>query len=148
MSKPWLLGGALLLSLAANVFMAGWLLGRPPMAMLPGHMEPPSRHAPGVQNLMAQMDTLPDAQRREVRQLMRQYAPQLRQLGEQNRHGRQALQRLLAQPELPRAELEAGFAQQRELQGQMQALMQNMLLNIAERLPPEQRAKLLQREGR
>lgn len=148
MSKPWLLGGALLLSLAANVFMAGWLLGRPPMAMLPGHMEPPGRHAPRVQNLMAQMDTLPDAQRREVRQLMRQYAPQLRQLGEQNRHGRQALQRLLAQPELPRAELEAGFAQQRELQGQMQALMQNMLLNIAERLPPEQRAKLLQREAR
>lgn len=148
MNKPWLLGGALLLSLAANVFMAGWLGGRPPSHMPLGQMEPPGRHGPRLQHLMDKMDTLPAAQRREVRQLMREYAPQLRELGQQNKQAREALQRLIAQPELPRAELEAGFAQQRELQGQMQTLMQKMLLDIAEQLPPEQRARLLKREAR
>jgi Spy/CpxP family protein refolding chaperone len=148
MNKPWLLGGALLLSLAANVFMAGWLVGRPPMHMPPGQMEPPGRQGPRLQHLLERMDNLPDAQRRAVRQLMRDYAPQLRELGQQNKQAREALQRLIAQPELPRTELEAGFAQQRELQGQMHTLMQKMLLDIAEQLPPEQRARLLQREAR
>lgn len=148
MNKHWLLGGALLLSLAANVFMGGWLLGRPHGHMPPGQMEQPGRHGPRLQHLMQRMDKLPEAQRNAVGQLMRQYAPQLRELGQQNKQTREALQKLIAQPDLPRAELEAGFAQQRELQGKMQALMQQMLLDIAEQLPPEQRARLLKRETR
>ncbi len=145
MNKHWLLGGALLLSLAANVFMAGWLVGRPPMH---GQMEPPGRHGPRLQHLMERMEKLPDEQRTAVRKLMKQYGPQLHELGQRNKEAREALQKLIAQPDLPRTELEAGFAQQRELQGQMQALMQQMLLDIAEQLPPEQRARLLKREAR
>jgi uncharacterized membrane protein len=148
MNKPWLLGGALLLSLAANVFLAGWILGRSPAHMPPGQMEAPGRNAPRLQNLMEKMDNLPAAQRCEVRQLMHQYAPQLRALGQQNKQAREALQSLIAQPDLARTELQAAFAQQRELQGQMQVLMQKMLLDIAEKLSAEQRAKLLQREAR
>ena len=148
MKQHWLLGGVLLLSLAANVFMGGWLLGRPHGHMPSGQMEPPGRHGPRLQHLMERMDKLPEAQRQAVGELMRQYAPQLRELGEQNKQARKALQKLIAQSELPRAELEAGFAQQRELQDKMQTLMQQMLLDIAEQLPPEQRARLFKREAR
>ncbi len=147
MSKPWLLGGALLLSLAANLFMAGWLLGRPAAPLAAAQMAHPERPGPALQRLMQRVETLPPAQRREVRQLMRQYAPQLRALGEQNRQSRETLQQLISQADLPRAELEAAFARQRQLQEQMQSLMQQMLLDIAEQLPAEQRARLLQREG-
>ena len=148
MKKHWLLGGALLLSLAANVFMGGWIVGRPHGHMPAGQMEQPGSQSPGLKKLMQRMEKLPDAQRSKVRELMHQYAPQLRELGQQNKQAREALQKLIAQPELPRAELESGFAQQRELQGKAQELMQQMLLDIAEQLPPEQRARLLRREAR
>jgi uncharacterized membrane protein len=79
---------------------------------------------------------------------VRGYAPQLRELGQANQQARQAVQQQLLAPALNRDALEQAFANQRQLQGQMQALNQRMLLEMAEQLPPAQRAQLLQREER
>ena len=148
MTKPWLLGGALLLSLAANLFMAGWLVGRPHGHTSSEQIEAPDRHGLRLKHLMAKLEKLPPEQRSAVRQLLREYSPQLHELGKRNKLAHQALQEQITQPELPRAALEASFARQRELQNEMQTLMQQMLLDIAEQLPPEQRVMLLKRNGR
>lgn len=153
MNKSWLMAGALLVSLAGNAFFAGLLIGRPaghgPQGMHPqggarGQEQGPGPH---VQQLMARVKQLPPEQRQVVGAKVRGYAPQLRELGQANQQARQAVQQQLLAPELNRAALEQAFANQRQLQGQMQTLSQRMLLEIAEQLPPEQRAQLLQRDA-
>jgi len=157
MNKSWLMTGALLASLAANAFFAGLLIGRPaghgPQAMHEqarpersgrGPEQGPGQH---VQQLMERVKQLPAEQRRAVGSHVRDYAPQLRELGQANQQARQVVQQQLLAPELNRAALEQAFTQQRQVQGQMQTLSQRMLLEIAEQLPAAQRAQLFQRDG-
>lgn len=158
MNKSWLMAGALLTSLAANAFFAGLLLGRPaghgPQAMHQqaraqqgGDRGQAQRAEQHLQQLMERVKQLPPEQRRAVGSKVRDYAPQLRELGQANQHARQAVQQQLLAPELNRAALEHAFVSQRQLQGQMQTLSQRMLLEIAEQLPAPQRAQLFQRDG-
>ena len=142
MNKSWLLGAALLLSLAGNAFLGGMLLGKPAHPSMMAHMQG-STDAPRLKRMMSGMHELPEAQRQQVREKMRQFAPQLRELAKQSRQEQQTIEEKLLQPELPRTELETAFAKQRELQGRMQELRQQMLLDIAGQLTPEQRAGLL-----
>ncbi|MBF7731074.1 periplasmic heavy metal sensor [Pseudomonas sp. N040] len=139
MNKSWLLGGALLLSLAGNAFLGGWLLGKP------AHFAPmhPGAEGPRLQHMLARMQQLPEQQRQQIREKMREHAPQMRALADQGREQRQLIEQLMGQAELPRSELQAAFARQRELQAQMQELNQRMLLEIAGLLPAEQRVELL-----
>lgn len=151
MNKTWLIAGALLLSLAANAFFAGLLIGRPT-----AHSAS-SMHAQGkgrsseqgagqhLQRLMAQVRQLPSEQRRTVAAQVRSYAPQLRELGKANQQAKQAVQQQLLAPQLNRTELEQALAHQRQLQEQIQTLSQRMLVEVAEQLPPQQRAQLWQR---
>lgn len=142
MNRSWLLGAALLLSLAGNAFLGGMLLGKPahPGIMGPIHAD---SGMPRLKHLMHGMRDLPEEQRQQVRQILREFAAPLRELAEQNLSERQAIQQKLLLPELPRAELEADFARQREMLSRMQAMHQQMLLDIASQLSPEQRAGLL-----
>jgi uncharacterized membrane protein len=153
MNKTWLMAGALLLSLATNAFLAGLLIGRPTGHGAQAFHQQGARGAeqgPGahLQQLMARIKQLPAEQRHAVANKVRGYAPQLRELGQANQQARQAVQQQLLAPALNRDSLEQAFANQRQLQGQMQALNQHMLLEMAEQLPPAQRAQLLQREER
>ncbi|MBP8185427.1 MAG: periplasmic heavy metal sensor, partial [Pseudomonas sp.] len=144
MNKTWLIAGALLLSLAGNAFLAGWLLGRPANH---GAQIDRDSGTPRMQQLLARVKHLPDEQRRALSAKVHGYAPQLHELGQANQQLRQNVQQLLLAPQLDRNELERAFASQRQLQERMQALSQRMLLDIAEQLPAEQRAKLLQRDN-
>jgi uncharacterized membrane protein len=153
MNKTWLMAGALLLSLATNAFLAGLLIGRPTghgaqAFHQQGARGPEQGAGQRLQHLMARVKQLPAEQRHAVASKVRGYAPQLRELGQASQQAQQAIQQQLLAPELDRAALEQAFANQRQLQGQMQTLNQRMLLEIAEQLPPAQRAQLLQREGR
>jgi uncharacterized membrane protein len=142
MNKSWLLGAALLLSLAGNAFLGGMLLGKPAHRPMMASMHP-GADMPRLKHMMQGMRQLPEEQRQLVREKMHHYVPQLRELAERNRQEHQAIQKKMLLPELPRSELEADFARQRELQGQMQAMNQQMLLDIAGLLSPQQRAELL-----
>ena len=142
MNKSWLLGAALLLSLAGNAFLGGMLLGKPSHRSMMASMQP-GAETPRLKHLMHGMRELPEEQRQQVRETMHQYAPQLRELAQRSREERQAIQKKMLLPELPRSELEADFARQRELSGQMQTMNQQMLLDIAGLLSPQQRAELL-----
>ena len=142
MNKSWLLGAALLLSLAGNAFLGGMLLGKPAHRPMMASMHP-GADTPRLKHMMQGMRQLPEEQRQQVREKMQQFAPQLRELAKQSRQEQQTIEEKLLQPELPRTELETAFAKQRELQGRMQELRQQMLLDIAGQLTPEQRAGLL-----
>ncbi len=142
MNRSWLLGGALLLSLAGNAFLGGMLLGKPAHRGMMAPMQADSE-SPRLRQMFKGMRQLPEEQRQQVRETVQQYAPQLRELAEQSRNERQAIQKKMLMPQLPRAELEADFARQRELQGRMQAMNQRMLLDIASLLSAQQRAELL-----
>ncbi|AMZ73491.1 MULTISPECIES: periplasmic heavy metal sensor [Pseudomonas] len=141
MNKTWLLSGALLLSLGANAFFGGWLLSRPntaPFADL-GQNQP-------VRELIGKVLRLPDAQRQDVRAVISQHAPGLRTLAAQARSNRQVILTQLSADSIDRQQVQTSFAKQREATVQLQTAAQVMLLDIAEKLPPEQRRQFM-REG-
>ncbi|GAC1029339.1 hypothetical protein thsps21_01660 [Pseudomonas sp. No.21] len=138
MNRTWLLGGALLLSIAANAFLAGWLIARPATAVAGLQSQP-------MRQLLARVQELPPEQRREVRGIVREHAAELRRLAAANRDNRQQLLQQLGEPSLDRAALEQSFARQRQATGELQAAAQAMLLEIADTLPAEQRRQLLAR---
>ncbi|MDU9416259.1 periplasmic heavy metal sensor [Pseudomonas solani] len=138
MNKTWLLGGALLLSLAGNAFLGGWLIARPAAAEAGLQGQP-------LRQLIAKVQELPPEQRGEVRAVIRQHAPQLRELAAANRENRQQLLDQLGQEPLDHAAVEQRFARQRQATAALQTAAQAMLLEIAERLPQEQRRRFLDR---
>jgi uncharacterized membrane protein len=141
MKKSWLLGGALLLSLAANAFFGSWLLTRHTHMAGFAHMqEEPG--TPRLKHMMGRMQQLPDEQQKLVREKMRELAPQMRELVKAGREQHQALEQLMQAPQMQTEQLQAAFASQRELQGKIQDLRQQMLIDIAASLTPEQRAQL------
>lgn len=137
MNKTWLLSGALLLSLGANAFLGGWLLNRPsaePFAEL-GQSQP-------VRQLIGKVVRLPKEQRQAVRAVISQHAPGLRQLAAQARSNRHVmLGQLSAEPVDP-AQVQNSFAKQRDATVQLQTAAQAMLLDIAEKLPAQQRKQM------
>jgi Spy/CpxP family protein refolding chaperone len=147
MNKTWLLGGTLLLSLAGNVFFGSWLLARP--AHPPGFAQMKGEpSAPRLQHMMSRMQQLPAAQRQQVREKMRELAPQLQELAKTGRAQRQTIEQLMQAPQLQTAQLQAAFAEQRELQEKAQVLRQQMLIEIASTLTPEQRIQLFKERSR
>lgn len=142
MKKSWLLGGALLLSLAGNAFFGSWLLTRHAHMSGFAHMqEEPG--APRLKHMMSRMQQLPAEQRQLLREKMRQLAPQMQELVKAGREQRQTIEQLMQAPQLQPEQLQAAFASQRELQGKIQDLRQQMLIEIATSLTAEQRAQLL-----
>lgn len=138
MNRTWLLGGALLLSLAGNAFLGGWLIARP----APGDS---GFQGQPMRQLIARVRELPAEQRGEVRAVIRQHVPQLRDLAQANRDNRQQLLDELAREPLDAAAVERRFAQQREATATLQRAAQAMLLEIAGKLPVEQRRRFFDR---
>lgn len=147
MNKSWLLGAALLLSLAGNVFLGSWLLTRSAHHSGFAHMQgEPS--APRLKHLMGRMQQLPAEQRQLVREKMHAFAPQIQQLSAAGREQRKAIEQLMQAPQLQTGQLQAAFARQRELQEKAQDLRQQMLIEIAGTLTPEQRMHLFSTKAR
>lgn len=140
MKRNGLLATALLLSLAANAFLAGWLIARPATPTLAFGLQ-----GQPMRQLMARVQALPPAQRSEVGAIIASHAADLRRLASANRDNRRQLLQQLAADPLDHGAIESGFARQRQATGELQAAAQAMLLEIAERLPAEQRRQLLER---
>lgn len=128
----WLLGGLLALSLAANLFFGGLLLGR----TFSGARVPLAEQ--GVQRFL---QTLPEqarpllltallAHREEIRTQLRDIAA-----------ARQRIAALIVAPEPDRAQLQAAFAVLQARTADVQRLLHRVLLEAALQLPPEVRAQ-------
>lgn len=142
MNSRLLLAGALAASLAANAFLAGWLIGRPAaapaaasQAMIGGALR---------QQLLPLLRELPAEQRQQLRGVLREHAPQLRQLAEANRAGRQQVLEQLSQDTLDLPALQAAFARQRQNSAALQQASQELIQALAGQLSGDQRRQLLQ----
>ena len=138
MNKTWILSGALLLSLGANAFLGGWLLNRPstsPLLEL-GQAQP-------VRQLIGKVMQLPKEQRQQVRGVINQHAPHLRELAAEMRSNRQVIVAQLTADHIDTQQVQNSFAKQRETTVQLQTAAQAMMLEMARQLPAEQRKQLL-----
>jgi uncharacterized membrane protein len=137
MKRSWLFGAVLALSLAGNAFLGGWLAARPPATAtglaLDGNW----------QRLQQELQRLPSEQRQQVRGLVRQRLPQLRELRQANQDNRERLRQLLGADALDAAAVQGAFARQRESTAALQQAVQRLVLDIAGQLSVEQRQRLL-----
>jgi uncharacterized membrane protein len=136
-----------LLSLAGNAFFGSWLLTRPAhmsgFEQLRGNPD-----APRLKQLMQRIQKLPEEQRQQVREKLREFVPQLKELAKAGREQRQLIEQLMLAPQLQAEQLQAAFAEQRTLQEKAQDLRQQMLIDIASTLTPEQRMQLFKGKSR
>ncbi len=140
MRTTWWIGALLFLSLATNAFLAGWILS-------PQAAEPSSR-APAFRQLMERVRTLPEPERDEARQIIRAYRSDLRARARALRQARQEVRALLTDSEYSRAAADAQFERVRQRTAELQSLAQRMMLDIADKLPAEERARLADNWGR
>lgn len=140
MKKSGWIGALLFLSLATNAFFAGWVLSPKPT------VQPP--RSPILRQLAAQVKELPEPARSEARQIILAYRPELRARARTLRQARREVGSLLASPDYTRDTVAAHFERVREETAQLQTLAQRMMLDIADRLPPKERAELVENWGR
>ncbi len=145
MNARLLMGVALFMSLAANAFLAGWLLS--PRPQTPDAIRGSEAVGP-LRALGRELRALPEKERVQAVALLRDYAPKLRQQVKALRVARAAARELLSSEGYSRPEAEARFARVREESEKLQSLAQRMTLDLADRLPAAQRAALLERLSR
>jgi len=127
------IGGAIvILSLAGNLVLGATVAG---MTL--------QRHFHPFSVAMKKIKALPPDERKAVHLIARQEAPQLRQSLKAARESRQALAAYIAGPDYNRAEAQRRFDDLRTKTAQSQLLAETMFLDMADKLPPQDRAKLL-----
>jgi uncharacterized membrane protein len=132
-------GVALTLSLALNAFLAGWVLSPRLASRTPASAE----QAPAFRALMHRIQALPEPARSQTHLVVRGYLPRLRAEVRKLRAAREDLRTLLESPQYSRAEATMRLASVREHSAALQTLAQQMVLDIADHLPPETRARLM-----
>lgn len=123
---------ALVLSLAANLLIAGVLIGRA------------SRPAPEPPMAWAAQELTPQL-RSEVRQRLKERAPRVRPLRAQMRDAMQAVRRLAAEDEFDPQAMRQALARLREAEAAYQAFMHEEVLNLAASVDREARLSILGR---
>lgn len=140
-----LVGAVLFLSLAANLFMAGWLLGSGPAPeALPEWGQRRTGQGP-LRGMLAQARAMPGPEGVEVRAILRRQLPPLRRQMRALRQAREAVRAEFAAAELSRPAAEAALTRLREESDRLQGLAQGLILELGQRLPPETRVRLLER---
>ncbi len=132
MKARWIWGALIVVLLAGNLIMGSTLIG----INLQRHFHPFS--VPG-KNIKA----LPPAERKAVHLIAKQESPPLRQTLKDARAARDSLAVYLASPDYNRAEAQRRFDDLRMKTAQSQLLAQAMILDMADKLKPADRAKLL-----
>ena len=134
--SPKVLGGALLLSLAVNLFLGGMFLSR-----LPSHHQGGSE--PKVERIIERMAaTLPEADGRTLREVYRVHQADFEQLVAELQRSRDEVRRVLTTDPFDQAALQTAFAQQRQRRQAIHEAIHGMLVEGAPRLSPEGRRKL------
>ena len=136
--KRWWVGALLFASLALNVFFGGWLFtGHPPL-------EP---HGPMMfwDAFNDKLQGLPADERASVKKVLDAYRPKVKAQMKEIMQSRDAIDQMFASSDYNRAEAEKRFADMQEKSVAMQQLMHQMMLDVADALPPEHRANFMQR---
>jgi len=135
MRKNWVLGAILFISLALNFVLAGWVIGSNSEQM-------PERR---FKQFAHKIQQLPEPTRSEVRDIVQQYRPQIRDNMNEVKDRREEIAKLVSGAEYSREIAEKQFEDLRKKTNETQTLAHKMILEIAEKLTPEQRKKFLNR---
>ncbi|MES2985130.1 MAG: periplasmic heavy metal sensor [Pseudomonadota bacterium] len=140
MSKKTL-GVILFVSLAFNFYFAGGelihLLTPPPR----GEMMPFDR-------VSAMVEKLPAAEKAEATRILESYRPTFDVQITRMKEARADLQATLKDEHYTREQGEKKFAAVKKQMDKVQVIMTNMLLDISEKLPPEDRVNLVPQRGK
>lgn len=134
-----LIGVVLFVSLAANLFLAGWVFGQGGF---------PPRHAPKgmfFESFNRKAESLPEPQRSQVKDILDFYQPELKKQMKQVMKTREQADKLFKRNDYSREQAEESFNDMQDESLRMQQMAQEMMLDIADVLPPEQRASFLER---
>lgn len=134
----WLAGGVLFLSLAANAVLG---------AMAVGHRMAPAVAEGRLKAVIERLAALPPEQRAQAREVIRSYRPRLREAAQDLQAARQDTFSYVRGPDYSRAEAEKRFAALRDKTAALQAMGQSLVLDVADKLSPEQRDQLLAPKG-
>jgi len=132
MKTKWIWGAVIIVSIAANLVLGATLAG----VTLHRQFHPFSV-------AMRKIKTLPPDERQAVHAIVKQEAPALRQSLRAARESRLALAAYIASPGYNRAEAQRRFDELRTKTAQSQIAAETMFLDMADKLPPQDRAKLL-----
>ena len=130
-------GAVIVVSIGANLVLGAMLTG----INLQRHFHPFS--VP-----MKTIKTLPPAEVKVLRAIAKQEAPALRQSNKAAKASREALAAYIASPGYNRAEAQTRFDDLRAKTAQSQVLAEGMFLDMADKLPPQDRVKLLDAQGK
>ena len=132
MKARWIWGAIIVVLIAGNLTMGATLIG----INLQRHFHP---FSVPMKNIKA----LPRAESKAIRRIAKQETPPLRQTLKEARAARDSLAAYLAGPDYNRAEAQRRFDDLRMKTAQSQLIAQAMFLDMADKLPPADRAKLL-----
>lgn len=137
MKTKWFVGLLILLLVAGNLVLGATVAG----------MTLQKRFHP-FSVAMKKIKTLPPEERKAVHLIAKQEAPQLRQSLKAARAARLDLAAYIASPAYNRAEAQRRFDDLRTKTAQSQIIAETMFLDMADKLPPDDRAKLLDAQGK
>ena len=137
MKSKWILGILIVVLVAGNLILGATVAG----------MTLQKRFHP-FSVAMKKIKTLPPEERQAVHLIAKQEAPQLRQSLKTARTARMDLAAYIASPAYNRAEAQRRFDDLRAKTAQSQVIAETMFLDMADKLPPQDRAKLLDAQGK
>lgn len=136
--KVKILSALLSLSVLANIAMGGMVAGKQ-TAKWAWHPRQ------SMENILRAAKDIPPEQREEVKESLKKYGGQLRESGNAIRTQREHIRTLTMQEPLDKAKLMEALSELRTLMGKTQALGHEMAIEVIDKIPPSQRAKLFER---
>lgn len=135
LSRPAVLGSLLAVSVAGNMFLGGVLAGR-----IGAHaMHPPMLE----RDFESRLASVPEAQRREMRERMRKSMPDMRRHWREMRELRQGLAKELARETPDRATIEKQLAAIRQQSSAMQEALHAGFVDTVLGLSPAERKRMM-----
>ena len=137
MKAKWIWGAIIAVLIAGNLIQGATLVG----INLQRHFHPFSV-------AMKKAKDLPPDERKAVHLIAKQEGPALHQSTKAARQAREALAAYIASAAYNRAEAQRRFDDLRVKTGQSQVLAETMFLDMADKLPPADRVKLLDAQAK
>lgn len=131
--KRWVVGGVLFISLGLNVMFVATVAGKHA-----GQQFKPGRI------VMERLKELPPEQRKAAREVLKQQRAKIKETAEELRRSREEVFAYIASEDYERGEAERRLTELRGKTAVLQEQAQHTMLDMVEKLPPEQRAKFLE----
>ncbi len=135
MNKRWVIGLVLFISIALNITLGSMLIGKQA-----------SQHRQPMRMALERLDSLPEASREKAMDIVLENRAALREKMQAIRQSRQEIKAYVTSENYTRAEAEKKLAELRQKTAALQEAAQTMILDIADTLPPEERATMLQKK--